>query len=128
MMLHPVAPINHDSSNEQAPPDEPITIRAPIDTMPPTSFTSSNVHSGLYDFGERELYMRYLRDGTDAIYRYQQVGAGEWNGLVHADSKGSYINRNVAYDYLYEKLSASDFPNRGHGLDNDLVRRFITTP
>jgi len=121
------APIEHDPSNER-PVDAPIQIQAPLDTMPASSFTSSNVHSGLYDFGEFELFMRYKRDGPDAIYQYTAVPPSEWDGLVNASSKGSYINANIAFEYAYSKASSSDFPDRGHGLDNDLARRFVTTP
>lgn len=119
--------IPHDPNN-QRPSDGPEEIHAPIDTMPHSSFLSSNVHSALYDFGQTELYVRYLRDGPDAIYRYWGVGARTWSGLVDATSKGSYINRNIAYDYPYAFLTTGDFPQRGHGLDNDLARRFVTTP
>lgn len=121
------APIEHDPDNER-PGDGPTDLRMPLDTMPASSFSSSNVHSALYDFGGQELYVRYLREGPDAIYRYDHVGATVWNGLVEAGSKGGYINRNIAYDFIYSKLTASDFPQRGRGLSNDLARRFVTTP
>jgi len=121
------APIEHDPANERPAPDT-IEIRAPLDTMPTSSFSSSNVHSALYDFGEMELYIRYLRSGPDAIYRYTGVPASVWNGLVNAGSKGSFINRAIAYMYPYNKLSSSNFPDEGRGLDNDLARRFVTTP
>lgn len=119
--------IEHDPAN-QRPADGPIRIRAPLDTMPHSSFSSSNVHSALYDFGEMELFVRYLRDGADAIYRYQSFPASVWNGLVKASSKGGFINRNVAYHYPYSKLTSSNFPGRGHDLQNDLARRFVTDP
>ena len=119
--------IEHAPANER-PTDAPETIRAPLDTMPTSSFSSSNVHSALYDYGQSELYVRYLRDGPDAIYRYWSVGARTWGGLKDAASKGGYINRNIAYDFPYTLLTKGDFPQRGRGLDNDLARRFITTP
>ena len=121
------APIDHDPSNERPTP-ETLDIRAPIDTMPHSSFSSSNVHSALYDFGQVELYVRYLRDGPDAIYQYWGVPASTWDGLVNAGSKGSFINDAIAYSFPYSKLSASDFPDRGRGLDHDLARRFVTDP
>lgn len=119
--------IDHDPAKRQPAP-ETIEIRAPLDTMPTSSFSSSNVHSALYDFGEQELFVRYLRDGPDAIYQYQSVPASVWNGLVNANSKGSFINRSVAFMYPYTKLTTSNFPDRGRGLDNDLARRFVTDP
>ena len=104
-------------------------IRAPLDEMPTSTFTSSNVHSGLYDFGERELYMRYLRDAqADAIYRYDNVPATVWNDLQKAQSKGSYVNANVAFDFRYTKLTTSDLPDEGRGAAHRMVRRFATTP
>lgn len=106
----------------------PTQLRAPIDVMPTSTFSSSNVHSALYDFGQQDLYVRYLRTGPDAIYRYWGVGARTWNGLVDANSKGSYINANIAYAFPYAFLTKGDFPQRGRGLDNDLARRFVTTP
>ena len=118
--------IEHPPGNER-PADDVVDIRAPLDTMPASSFSSSNVHSALYDYGEIELYVRYLRDGPDAIYRYRSVPASVWDGLVNASSKGSYINEKIAYGFLYEKLQASSFPQRGHALGNDLARRFVTS-
>jgi len=123
----------HDPANRvidrDAADDLASKARAPLDEMPTSTFSSSNVHSGLYDFGERELYMRYMRDATaDAIYRYQNVPASEWNGLVEASSKGSYVNANIAYEYRYTRLNASDLPDRGRGADHRMVRRFVTTP
>jgi len=119
--------IEHDPRTER-PADAPVEIRAPLDTMPTSSFSSSNVHSALYDYGQSDLYVRYLRDGPDAIYRYWQVGPRTWGGLKDARSKGSYINRNIAYEFPYSLLTMGDFPQQGRGLENDLARRFVTTP
>lgn len=119
--------IEHDPAKERQ-GDAPEDIRMPLDTMPTSSFSSSNVHSALYDFGQAELYVRYLREAADAIYQYDGVPPSTWDGLVNASSKGSYINANIAYAFPYSKLSASDFPERGRGLDNDLARRFVTDP
>jgi len=128
MTLRAVAPIDHDPELEQPAPTDDIEIRAPIGTMPTGTFDSSNVHSALYDFGAAELYVRYLRDGPDTIYQYDGVPPSTWDGLVNASSKGSYINASIAFSFNYSKLTASDFPDRGRGLDNDLARRFITDP
>lgn len=100
--------------------------RAPLDTMPHGSFQSSNVHSALYDFGERRLYVRYLRDGPDAIYQYWGVPAQVWQGLVDAGSKGSFINEFVAYEYRYALAGRDDFPTQ-NAIGNDLLRRFVFT-
>lgn len=111
----------------QGAPDVDSLERAPLDTMPAGSFTSSNVHSGLYDFGERDLFMRYKRDGADAIYRYWDVPAQVWNGLVAADSKGSYVNQYIATDYRYSLAGRDEFPARG-AISNGLLRQFLHTP
>lgn len=108
-------------------PDVDQLERAPLDTMPAGSFTSSNVHSGLYDFGERTLFMRYKRDGADAIYKYWDVPAQIWNGLQAADSKGSYVNQYIAYEYRYSKYGRGDFPDRS-GINADFVRQFVHAP
>lgn len=120
--------IEHPTENNQPTQEGFGQIRAPLDTMPHSSFNSSNVHSALYDFGKMRLFTRYLRDGPDAIYAYYQVPAQVWNGLVNARSKGGFINRAIAYSYRYSKAGTGDFPNRGHGLENDLARRFVTDP
>lgn len=101
--------------------------RAPLDTMPTGTFTSSNVHSAIYDFGERRLYVRYLRDGPDAIYQYWDVPAQVWSGLQAADSKGSFINANISTDYRYAKAGRDDFPTQA-ATQPDLLRRFVHDP
>lgn len=124
---------DHDPNNQiflQNPDEklESLNKRAPLDTMPAGSFQSSNVHSGLYDFGERELFLRFKRDGPDAIYLYQNVPAQIWSGLVEADSKGSYVNQYIAFTYTYTELTSSSLPNNGQSMSSDLVRRFLTDP
>lgn len=89
---------------------------------------SSNVHSALYDLGTNDLYIRYKRDGVDALYQYTTVPASTWQDLVSASSKGGFINANIAYAFRYELLSISDFPARGRDVDHPQARRFLTTP
>jgi len=101
--------------------------RDPIETMPHNSFTSSNVHSALYDFGEREMSIRYLRDGTDAVYLYLNVPASTWQSLVSASSKGREVNSSIAYEYRYFKTGRDDLPGRA-SIKSDLVRRFYFDP
>lgn len=100
------------------------STRAPLEML--DDFSSSNVHSLLYDFGENHLYARYFRDGTDAIYQYWTVPAQTWNGLVNASSKGSFINRNIAYVYRYSKLGVGGFPERGRAIDHPRARLFVS--
>ena len=117
----------HPASNRRFVDETPDLTHAPLDTMPTGSFQSSNVHSALYDFGERELYVRYLRQGPDAIYQYWDVPASEWDGLKSAASKGSYINANVAFEYTYALFGRDDFPER-QAMGSDLLRRFVYDP
>lgn len=123
--------VTHPASNRRFgtdPPDaDAMGTRAPLDTMPNGSFTSSNVHSALYDFGERHLFVRYLREGPDAIYQYWEVPAQTWSALVAAESKGSFINANVAFEYRYALFGRDDFPDRA-SMTHDLLRRFVYDP
>lgn len=119
---------NHPAKNQRFPNsgiDVDSLERAPLDTMPAGSFTSSNVHSAIYDFGERELYVRYLRDaGSDAIYQYWNVPAQVWSGLQAASSKGSYINANIAYEYTYALYGRDDFPDT-QSIRDGFLRGFL---
>lgn len=103
-----------------------FSVRAPLEMI--DDFSSSNVHSLLYDFGENQLFARYLRDGADAIYQYWNVPARVWQGLVKASSKGSFINTNIAYQYRYAKLGIGGFPERGRAIEHPRARKFVTAP
>ena len=121
-------PIQHPATNRVFQHDVSVpAVRDPIETMPNNSFSSSNVHSALYDFGERELSVRYLRDGVDAVYLYLNVPASTWQGLAEASSKGSYINDSVAFNFRYFKLGRTDLPGR-NAIADDRVRRFYYDP
>lgn len=112
------------STLDARPEDYPeFSTRTPIDIL--DGFSSSNVHSLLYDIGENHLYARYLRDGADAIYQYWNVPAQTWRGLRDASSKGSYINRNIAYVYRYARLGVGGFPQRGRAIEHPVARRFV---
>lgn len=125
---------HHPAANEYFEEDADAALvakqQAPLEEMPTSGFTSSNVHSGIYDFGERELYMRYLRaTGADAIYRYDNVPAQEWQGLKSAGSKGSYINANVAFEYAYVRMNRGNMPTEDRSaIADQRVRRFVQTP
>lgn len=104
--------------------------RAPLEEMPTSSFSSSNVHSALYDYGARECFIRYLRQmGADAIYRYDNFPASQWQALEAAASKGSIINREIAYEYNYVRINRGNLPtNDQSAFVDQRVRRFVTTP
>ncbi len=102
--------------------------REPIDTLQDgEDYSSTNVHSLLYDFGERELIARYYRDGADAVYRYPGFPANEWQALADASSKGGYINRNIREQYRFDRLRIADSPSRVTA-STPRARRFLTAP
>ena len=104
-------------------------IRQPIETQEDgVDFDSSNVHSMLYDFGDRELVLRFYRDGTDALYQYEDFPAHEWQGLAEATLKGRYINLEIRGTYAFTKLRISQFPQQGHGVAHPVARQFLTAP
>jgi hypothetical protein len=120
--------IPHAGDLQRFPAETPVPdSRDPLDTMPTGTFDSSNVHSALYDYGERRLFLRFLRDGPDAIYAYEDVPVGTWDGLTAAASKGSYVNSQIAFSYEYAKAGRGDFPQRGE-IGDDLLRRFVYDP
>jgi len=121
-------PIQHTAKNRIFVDDPPVPdTRDPIEMMPNGSFSSSNVHSGLFDFGDNALFLRFLRDGQDAIYRYWDVPTQTWQGLVSSNSKGSYVNRNIGREFRYAKLGRGDFPTRQE-IGGDRLRRFVYSP
>jgi len=126
-MAVPHHPPNNRRFGVDPPDGDRLDTRAPLDQMPAGSFSSSNVHSAMYDFGERMLYVRYLRDGPDAIYQYWDVPAQVWSALVEAQSKGSTINRSIAFEYRYALFGRDDFPGR-HEMGSDILKRFVYDP
>ena len=119
---------DHAASNERFGTDPPTPSRRdPLDTMPAGSFDSSNVHSALYDWGERTLFVRYLRDGPDAIYQYWDVPPDTWDGLKLASSKGSFVNSSIAFEFQYALFGRDEFPERT-ALDSDQWTRFLYDP
>lgn len=63
--------------------------------------TSSNIESIGYDEGTQILRIRFL---TGAVYEYKNVPIMEFEQLKNAPSVGSYLNRNIARGYPYEKI------------------------
>lgn len=128
-MAIPEHPERNRYFDPDADDDLQAKIQAPLEEMPTTSFESSNVHSALYDYGERELYVRFMRDtGADAIYRYDDVPAKTWQGLVEAGSKGSFINASVAFEFNYVQINRGGMPNERDAYRDQRVRRFVLTP
>jgi PBSX family phage portal protein len=80
-----------------------LATKAPLETV---QFSSSNLDEGLYDFGERELFLSFKREGgSNSLYAYVDVPASEWSGLVNASSAGSYHYDNIRLDYPYIEIT-----------------------
>ena len=67
----------------------------------PILVNSALLASVTYDVGESILQLEFC-DG--AIYRYFAVPAAIHNGLLAADSKGSYFNRRIRSCFRYTRL------------------------
>lgn len=67
----------------------------------PVPVSSTLLASVIYDIGELILQLE-LRNG--AIYRYFAVPAAIHDGLLIADSKGSYFNRKIRNCFPYTRL------------------------
>lgn len=104
-----------------------FSTRMPLESHDWSS-QSSDIHSALYDFGTNDLYVRFKRDGADAIYVYSFVPASTWGEWVNASSKGSYHNSNIKYAFRYERISLSEWPQQGRAVDRPTARQFLTAP
>lgn len=95
--------------------------KAPIETQ---RFNSSNLHSGLYDFGTQDLYIRFH---GNRIYIYQFVPRDVWTKLKQAESHGRYHYYNIRYQFPYEQITASDWPQQGRAApqNNATVQKFL---
>ena len=83
-----------------------IDIDVDKDPIEQTTFNSSNLDEGLYDFGERELYLSFKRaDGQSSLYVYVDVPTTVWNDLVNAPSVGSYHHANIRLEYPYLEIT-----------------------
>lgn len=85
-------------------------VKGPIDAM---QFDSSNLRSGLYDYGTLDLYIRFYGEDADRIYVYRFVPSETWEELKAADSHGSYHYHNIRMAFAYEELTRSDWPQQG---------------
>jgi hypothetical protein len=62
---------------------------------------SSNIESIGYNEGTQILRVKFL---NGAIYEYKNVPLIEFEQLKNTSSVGSYLNRNIARNYPYEKV------------------------
>ncbi len=63
--------------------------------------TSTNIQSVGYDQNTQILEVEF-KNGT--VYQYTDVSLGEYEGLMGAGSKGSYLNMNIKGRYSCTKL------------------------
>jgi phage portal protein BeeE len=83
-----------------------IDIDVEKDPIEQTTFNSSNLDEGLYDFGAGELYLSFQRpDGQNSLYVYVDVPPSVWNDLVTAGSAGSYHYDNIRLEYPYLEVT-----------------------
>ena len=76
------------------------------DPIEQTTFNSSNLDEGLYDFGARELVLSFKReDGQNSIYIYVDVPAQVWSELVNAPSAGSYHYSEIRLEFGYLEVT-----------------------
>jgi hypothetical protein len=61
---------------------------------------SSNIEQIGYDEDERELWVTFKSGDT---YVYLDVPAATYDDVMSADSKGSYLNREVKPNYDYRR-------------------------
>lgn len=66
------------------------------------SVESSSIEAIGYDEESMELHVRFL--GSGATYVYQNVPREAFDGLMMADSKGTYLSREVRNRYEFHRL------------------------
>ena len=69
--------------------------------MERTPVTSTNIQSIGYDLSSQTLEVEF---NSGAVYQYTNVPPGEYEGLMGAGSKGSYLNMNIKGRYSCTKL------------------------
>ena len=62
---------------------------------------SSNVEQVGYDVDAMELHIKFK--SSEAVYVYLNVSQEVYDGLLNADSIGSYLHREVKSTYDFEK-------------------------
>ena len=65
------------------------------------SVRSSNLVSVGYNENTRTLEVEFR---GDSVYRYSNVPSGVYEGLMHADSKGSYFHEHIRNLYDYDRV------------------------
>ena len=63
--------------------------------------SSSSIEAVGYDAENGEIYVRFLEGDT---YVYSEADQGTFEGLLHAESVGSHLNRVIKGNFPYNKL------------------------
>lgn len=63
--------------------------------------TSSNVHSVGYDPDTSTLEVEFK---SGSVYQYSGVPQHHYDGMMSADSVGTYLNAHIKNNYPYTKL------------------------
>ncbi len=63
--------------------------------------TSSNIRSIGYDAASQTLEIEF---NTGATYQYFGVPSSDYDGIMAADSKGTYFHANIKTRYSFDKL------------------------
>jgi hypothetical protein len=69
--------------------------------MERTPVTSRNLRSVGYDQNSQTLEVEF---NSGSVYQYAGVPQGEYDGLMNAESKGTYLNARIKGRYSYVKL------------------------
>jgi hypothetical protein len=79
-----------------------------------TAVDSTTMRSVGYDAVEQVLEVEFT---SGAIYQYLEVPAAVFDGLMHAESKGRYVNQEIRDDYtgLREPTTGGDSRTRRTG-------------
>ena len=78
--------------------------------MTPVAVDSSLLATVAYEGGQKMLQLEFR---TGAIYRYFDVAAAVHQGLLAADSKGSYFNCEIRDKYPYVLVRSAGDKYRG---------------
>lgn len=100
-----------------------VQLKKPIETM--AFIGSSNLVSGLYDYGSQDLYIRFY---NKRIYVYYFVPQDVWESLKNAESHGSYHYHNIRMAYAYDELTLSEWPQHGRAAPHNdtTVKQFLS--
>ncbi len=74
-------------------------------------YGSSNVQAIAYDDKNQDCYVKFHPDGV--VYVYSGVGRGVWNELVHAPSKGRFVQIQLRRGYPARRIGYDEIGSSG---------------